>query len=430
MDNNFNETHYEALLWPLFANVTDSIVSSCCLYENDSHDYEPFLMPRGNITAHLFAINALRVKLNHLVIPLICLFGVIGNSFSIYIFGRRWLSKYMDQLERSATAGLISLSLSDGAFCLVALPALFLRPPSSYLTKNTVWNTMALYYNNYHVPVTNLFLLNSTWIIVLISLERFVAVSYAIKARWMIRVRVTIIIHITVFLASVLICLPLLLRNRIKSVPCQDNFVCLYAETWLPLANHHMRVAYKIVWATLGTFIPLFLLVVSSVRLLVDLYRSKAFGFADPDRYCTPQITTMIAAILLSFIALVCPSMVVECVGWLAMSQRDGRHSREGDYNFWMALHVANLLQAIKFASNFLLYCVVSREFRKNFNFRRLRESFTMNARQERCRQAALQRTSDGSSASACQLIALHSQSRTPSQEGKEFPDVKYETSR
>lgn len=426
MNTTFNETHYEPLLWPLLENLTDFVMSSCCLYGNDSLQ-EPFWLSRGNMTAHLSALKTIGVKLNHLVIPIICIFGVIGNSFSIYVFSRRWLTKYMDQLERSATAGLISLSLSDCSFCLVSLPALFLRPPS-YPTKNTVWNIMALYYNNYRAPVTNLFLLNSTWIIVLISLERFIAVSYAIKARWMIRVRVTIFIHVTVFLASVLICLPLLLRNRIKWVPCQDNLVCVYTETWPPLANQHIRAAYRIVWVTLGTFIPLFLLVVSSVRLLVDLYRSKAFGFADPDRYCTPQITTMIASILLSFIALVCPSMILECVGWFAMSQRGGRHSREGDYGFWMAILITNLLQAIKFASNFLLYCAVSREFRKNFNFRRLRESFTMSARQEN-RQATLQRAADGSSASACQLIALHSQSTTPSQDGKEFVDGKYETS-
>jgi hypothetical protein len=94
------------------------------------------------------------------------------------------------------------------------------------------------------------------------------------------------------------------------------------------------------------------------------LYRCKALGIADPARYCTPRITGVVLGIVMSYLVLVCPSMVLEQLANTSLIAQS--HSLSA---FRIAVVVANMMQAVKFSCNFLLYCAVNKQFREHISW-------------------------------------------------------------
>lgn len=138
------------------------------------------------------------------------------------------------------------------------------------------------------------------------------------------------------------------------------------------------------IWFAVGTFLPLLLIVYSNVRLIREICRmrrkspaaaavSSASGAAakdvERDRSSTVTLTLTLIAIGVCFLVLVCPSMAVQFWRFANYSSLGGdtRPAYPGRAEA-IAIIVTNLTQAVKFSSNFLLYCVVSRSFRRTFS--------------------------------------------------------------
>ena len=92
--------------------------------------------------------------------------GIIGNFMNLLLLGgRRVNGDRRSSLERSAVAGLRALTLSDMMFCVVGLSVLFARMLNSNLFPIVV-------ISKYYATSLNVFLFTSTWLIVLVSVER------------------------------------------------------------------------------------------------------------------------------------------------------------------------------------------------------------------------------------------------------------------
>ncbi|ELT95309.1 hypothetical protein CAPTEDRAFT_224006 [Capitella teleta] len=317
--------------------------------------------PVANITTTLGEYETLRQTVYSIIIPSICGFGILGNSLNLIIFAYRLSRRCLDNLERSATVGLIALAISDLLFCVVVFPAAFLQHSPRGVTQSRL-TTLAFYYSHYRGPLINLFLLTSTWLICLISLERFVVVCKPIRARWVIRVRKTVAIHTGICLLAVTLVIPEFVKFKVMKNDCGDC-VCFGIAYYAPILNATFRTVYKALFTIFGTFLPLLILIACNVRLIIELYRCKAMGIADPARYCTPRITMVVVGIVVSYLILVCPSMVLEqLANTKLISTQDGQALAR----FRIAVVVANLMQSCKFACNFLLYCAVNKQFREH----------------------------------------------------------------
>jgi len=343
-----------------------------------------------------------------ILLPIIFGAGVAGNALNAVLLTRRRSSAHSDgggggggggrptAFERSATAGLVALSASDFAFCLVGFAeVLFPRRGHS-----------RLYYDTYHVALMNLFLFSSTWLIALVSVERCLAVCYPFRAAALIRVHRTVTAHVVVFVVSALLNVPLFLRSAIDCVVLCSNIsstvysvtpqqittapvdqddendspcaVIYYARpSTLSVSRPGLLYVHKVFWFAVGTFLPLLLIVYSNVRLIREIYsmrmKSSAAGGSsmsrsaskpslgmDRDKSSTRTLTLTLIAIGVCFLLLVCPSMAIQF--WKFASGEDKGRAKES------AIVITNLTQAIKFSSNFLLYCVVSRSFRRTFS--------------------------------------------------------------
>jgi len=367
----------------------------------------------------------------NVLLPVVFGAGVAGNALNAVLLTRRRGSSINDggsgvrsgrptTFERSATAGLVALSASDFLFCLVGFAeVLFVGTP-----RPGSWRALArLYYDVYSPALMNIFLFSSTWLIALVSVERCLAVCYPFHAGALIRVRRTLAAHVVVFVVSALLNVPLFLSSTVfTSVACVDggradgDDVNATVPSVIPpgttavtahddassctVGVYHIRrptmlivsrpgffYVHKVVWFAVGTFLPLLLIVYSNVRLIREICRMRRKSSAaaassssrssskaptidlDRDKSSTLTLTVTLVAIGVCFLLLVCPSMSVQFWRFANYATFDGyaRPSYPGRAEA-MAIMVTNLTQAVKFSSNFLLYCVVSRSFRRTFS--------------------------------------------------------------
>ena len=115
-----------------------------------------------------------------------------------------------------------------------------------------------------------------------------------------------------IFVAAVLISGPLFFRNRVVMVACAARNQCAMVLPGELFQDVEFRTAYHALWAALGTFLPLVILLGTSCGLVMVLYRSRTAGIASPDRYPCTRVTATVAAVVITYLVLVCPSTLTE----------------------------------------------------------------------------------------------------------------------
>jgi len=124
---------------------------------------------------------------------------------------------------------------------------------------------------------------------------------------------------ILIFVAATLISGPLFFRNRVVMVPCASQNQCAIVQPGQLFQDSGFRTAYHSLWAALGTFVPLVILLGTSCGLVMVLYRSRTAGIASPDRYPCTRVTATVTAVVITYLLLVCPSTLTE-VGYTYVS--------------------------------------------------------------------------------------------------------------
>jgi len=117
---------------------------------------------------------------------------------------------------------------------------------------------------------------------------------------------------VLIFVAAALISGPLFFRNRVVTVSCPSRNQCAIVLPGQLFRDADFRTGYHALWAALGTFIPLVILLGTSCGLVAVLYRSRTAGIASPDRYPCTRVTATVTAVVISYILLVCPSTLTE----------------------------------------------------------------------------------------------------------------------
>lgn len=308
------------------------------------------------------------------IIPSVLSFGIVGNTLNLGLFGHRFgfRGHHLELLERSALAGLTALALSDLLFCVIGVLVVALPRPVPGSTgvspDGSGLMLVSFYYSLYKHALQNWFLFTSTWLTVVISLERFVVVGRPLKARWHLRARNSVIIYLFTFVVGGIVSLPLFLRHHVVRMSCPrvPSCTCNYVLPRAIFLHTGFRALYNVFWIVCGHVVPTVILAVANGRLLWVLYRSRARGIANPARYGCTSITVTVIAIVFSFLLLVCPSMVFESIYLLSVVSGSGVERLAS--GFRMAIAITNLMQAVKFSVNFLLYCGVLKQFRKTIN--------------------------------------------------------------
>ena len=296
-------------------------------FEHDSFNHSNFSMefefpPVGrSISREEVYFHQIRHYCYNIVLPIIFAVGIIGNILNIIVLSKSRFRHALDEIEKSAVTGLVSLAVSDLIFCFLGAltPLLSFSLYHGGDDKTKTWmDVAALYYNTYKGPLMNVFLLSSTWLIVAVSLERYVAVCYPFHARWLIRIKRTVIIDSSIYGVAIIFNLPAFLKYKIYKYTCPNgssSYVVLVNEKLL--RDGTVLEIYRISWAIFGTFVPLIVLACCNIRLLWALYKSRTRLLSENEparRYKASKITTILLAVILLYLFLVCPSMVLGCL--------------------------------------------------------------------------------------------------------------------
>ncbi|XP_050392522.1 FMRFamide receptor [Patella vulgata] len=199
-----------------------------------------------------FALGVVRIGL--------ACFGVVGNILSVIVLAHRSM--------RSSTAVLlICLALYDTVF-LVATGVTAVVGLNTISMSMSLLHIVAAFY-----PIRNIAQMGSVYATVILTVERFIAVAYPMKARIICTLSNSRNFMIGVFIFSVAFNIPRCLRSLIITPPMNVT-----ANDSIPSDNYnflYMRV-YEIYLTTILYFlIPYTLIVILNIRLLMTLKKSR-----------------------------------------------------------------------------------------------------------------------------------------------------------
>ena len=291
------------------------------------------------------------------VIPLICVFGVIGNVFTAIIFTRRRMFKSLDRLGRSAYHGLVALAMSDLVFCLTVLPHAFMPLVSSMSTEGS---RVAMLYRIHGVSLINLLLMTSTWLVVMIAVTRYRAVAHPLEVRFGSFASQASVMITTVCVMSFILTLPYFIHTDVRSciIPGTGlswEFTPVFNKRLTRLLQNYIRW----VWPVLADFIPICILVFCNIMLVRQLrsatLKRRHSCPGQKVRETSKRITVTLVSIILMQVILVTPSELLKYFNPYASWGRVGH----------VIAHVTNVMQTANFACNFLLYLAVNLSFRR-----------------------------------------------------------------
>lgn len=346
----------------------------------------------------LKASEAVEDLVYHNVIVAICAFGLVGNVVNLIVLSRRSLTRTMERMERSAHYGLMGLAVSDALLCASVLPTAYVG--------NRVFGfrvyDFRIVYATYGNSVINTFILSSTWLTVTMALGRYLAICHPFHARLVIGKRYAVTSLTVVFCACAVLNLPRYFVDEIKAIACQEGGSFYYKDSGLLGRRKVLCSVYFNVYFFVSIVVPFLLLVFCNSNLIRALHTSMSMCTAQQQRghvtsggnasaaAAANRITLTLIVIVAMFLFLVVPTETLTFVRDTVIRNVEYLEA----YNLAQAF--LNLFQAVNFAFNFLLYCVVNSQFRKTLwrlvvtlVFCRRRRSAYVNYSSPRCCNSA-----------------------------------------
>ena len=290
------------------------------------------------------------------VISILCVLGIVGNILNLLVLSSRRMSS--DRIGRSMNVGLVSLAISDMMFCIVVFPYTFV-PKDMEPTPGDA-SIFKLIYRIYGVACINVFMMSSTWIVMFMSVSRYLGVVYPLKAKSSICTQKMPIIVLFVYIVSILVTLPYFIHLSV--LPCTDasGTHTLYELRSLFKTDTGDKLVYYIrwVWPVIADFFPLLLLVFCNSKLIMELHKTsksrKETCPGQPVRATSNRVTVTLIAVVVMLFVFVSPAEILKYIN---------------PYKSWGAVGhvvamVTNVMQLVNFASNFLLYCAINPKFR------------------------------------------------------------------
>jgi len=199
------------------------------------------------------------------VLPVICTFGIVGILLTLIVLSRK-------SMRTSTNCYLMALSVADLAF-LILLASLFVHRTAHQ------YNTFQIY-AVYAAIMTNVALMASIWLTVLLAIERYVAICRPFLATRFCTVRIAVTAIGVVFLLALVSRMPNFWEHRITWYrdPTDNNRSVAYADMTELAGDHvYVRVYPWLVDVTLASVVPFVALFVLNLSLVSEVRRSTRY---------------------------------------------------------------------------------------------------------------------------------------------------------
>ena len=317
------------------------------------------------------------------VVACLSFFGIIGNILSIFVLGReKRIRETAFLLQVIATADIMYLttclffqSINAIDLCTQWLPNM-----------KTLWPRM----EPYVWPMASIAQTCTTWFVVLLTAERYVAICKPLTALMSEPSRLRRL-TLLVFVVALLYNLPRFFERETRMETCKD--AVKYVAYRTPLRNNkYYIVIYKTsLYLLLRYFVPISLLAFFNARLIHSILRSSKLQRSGSTRSRSSQATChkkmdrkrftfmLIAAVVAVSVLCGLPDFFLRI--WISITTLTGRKPTNRNvlrYNI-----ISNLFLTVNSSVNFLIYCVLGKKFRENLLLmvcRSRQQSFTSQA--------------------------------------------------
>ena len=150
-----------------------------------------------------------------LMVAVACL-GLITNCMIVIVLSQLRGSHPVGGGERSARFNLLGLAIADFCICLSTLPLI-------YSKREYKKSDLMLYYTLFGPGLVSTFLTVSAWMVVLVSILRYLAVCWPLKSRYYLRSRSVVYAIVSIYLAAFIFNFPLFLRYDYEVVQFEDD---------------------------------------------------------------------------------------------------------------------------------------------------------------------------------------------------------------
>ncbi len=314
---------------------------------------------KGMDTDNVNIIEDIEHFLYSRLLIVICVFGLLGNLLNILVLTRKGLQKTVCRMEKSVHASLIGLAMSDMIFCLLLLPHAWIERKGFYFSSQC----FALFYKVYSSGLINIFIMSSTWMTVIMAASRYLAICHPLQARAVIGMTFAKTSGGLVFLFCILLNLPKFLMEKIDKMDCMEGWTVYYRAPGFLRRYPNIDRTYLWVYFTMGIFIPILVLSFCNLHLIKALRQAnemrKRYNQTMLHVDGTHRFTFTLIIIVIMYILLVTPAEMVNFMKVIVInnSTLTQRHN--------LIVAVVNTLQAVNFAFNYILYCIVNVHFRQ-----------------------------------------------------------------
>ena len=150
------------------------------------------------------------------LVPAVCVIGIIGNLLTLFVLSQRRLSVASDNSVRAIHSCMKALAVSDLILCASLLP-------HGFLLHNCIVHvrrSFHLVYWLYSGAIINTFILTSTWLTVTMAIGRYLAVCHLFHVRPLIDLRSTRLTVTAIFVVSFIVNIPRFFENTVQSITC------------------------------------------------------------------------------------------------------------------------------------------------------------------------------------------------------------------
>ncbi|XP_018599059.1 probable G-protein coupled receptor 139 [Scleropages formosus] len=294
--------------------------------------------------------------------PLLCTLGIPANLFTFYVICFRKCG-----MSEAAIVYLSFLAIMD-TFYLVWVILLDLT--LTFLQEQPFWHSHPWCALLGFLQYGSLY--SSSWIVVVFTIERYMALSVTAAKQHFSQVQPTVLTCVAIVLISHLVSVPMCWINEVT----MDNVTFAGRENATVSRCHYRDATYStvVVWvsAFLSGGIPIVLVVIFNSLIASHLTRAGQL-FTKEERHIMRGMTSrstmrktvlLLGTVSVTFVVLSLPRFVTYCILRTAYNHKDfDRNDYKLPIN--VASDLANMLQNLNSTTNFLLYCVVSRRFRQ-----------------------------------------------------------------
>ena len=287
----------------------------------------------------------------------ICAVGIVGNCFNVVVLLIKCNMRKLQPLEFNANITLLALALSDLLFCALVFPHPLTDGFSYYYTLGDLW---VIYYRYYGHAMVNLFLMSSTYMIVILAVERYIVMYYPLRAKLVLYKGTTTCVILLMFFLCICATLPYFFNKVVvecTSAGGETLYELLHRWDYNSVTHKALTAYITYIWPSLAVFLPLSLLFFCNIKLIygmqrVHLLRQKSCP-GQRVKAINHQITVILIIIIFVAIILLMPADVVKLINPFETWGEAG----------YIVADVVNAMQSVNFSFNFLLYCVMDKSF-------------------------------------------------------------------